>query len=153
MNPEDLVGLSDITSEKGKEIVQKQREAIKSRAQRLKVRMIAEECFLLAKFIFSKIPQKCPNIGKTIEDFVSANCVGVDQWRRTGVLTFDGNVKVGKKVTYQRIQQHFKRCTNAIFLMAPLFSFAFHEIKGRNRHPGIKDWQRLQQGGHEKDSI
>ncbi|XP_065884820.1 uncharacterized protein [Dysidea avara] len=145
VSPEQLVGLNSITSEKGKLIVQKQRAAIKSRAQRLKVRMIAEEKFLTHKVSkrISKIQQEFPAIGKMIEDFVSAGSVGADQWRRTGVLTFDGNVKVGKKVTYQKIQQHLKKVYNtiAIFHMALLSSFAFHEIKGGNRHPDIRVWQ------------
>jgi len=42
---EELVGLNDVTSEKGKLIVQKLSATIKSRAQRLKMRMIAEERF------------------------------------------------------------------------------------------------------------
>ena len=32
--------------------------------------------------------------------------IGADAWRRTGVLTFDGNTRVQKKVTYERIRQH-----------------------------------------------
>ena len=28
--------------------------------------------------------------------------VGADAWRRTGVLTFDGNLRVSNKVTYER---------------------------------------------------
>ena len=46
VSPEELFGLNDVTSEKGKLKVQKQRTAIKSRVQRLKMRMIAEERFL-----------------------------------------------------------------------------------------------------------
>ena len=34
--------------------------------------------------------------------------VGADKWRRTGLLTFDGNVKVEQKVTYERIRQHLQ---------------------------------------------
>lgn len=36
------------------------------------------------------------------------NNIGADAWRRTGVLTFDGNVKIGKKVTYMRIKKHLE---------------------------------------------
>ena len=32
--------------------------------------------------------------------------IGADAWRRTGVLTFDGNTNVKAKVTYERICQH-----------------------------------------------
>ena len=34
--------------------------------------------------------------------------MGADAWRRTGVLTFDGNTHVGKKVTIKRIQEHLQ---------------------------------------------
>lgn len=39
------------------------------------------------------IVEKHPDIGETIERFVRNNNVGAEAWRRTGVLTFDGNVK------------------------------------------------------------
>ncbi len=32
--------------------------------------------------------------------------VEADQWRRTGVLTFSGNLKRGQKVTYKRIEKY-----------------------------------------------
>ena len=41
--------------------------------------------------------------------------VGVNEWRRTGVRTFDGNKKVGKKCTYRRIQQHLEEVYNHHF--------------------------------------
>ena len=50
-----------------------------------------------------------PDIGKEIEDFVSARSVGADAWRRTGVLTFDGNKQVKQKVTYSRIKEHLEQ--------------------------------------------
>ena len=34
--------------------------------------------------------------------------VGADAWRRTGILTFDGNIKVKKKATYTRIKEHLE---------------------------------------------
>ena len=42
---------------------------------------------------------KFPTIGKDIEDFVEEHRVGADQWRRTGVFTFDGNQKKGPNVS------------------------------------------------------
>lgn len=33
---------------------------------------------------------------------------GADAWRRTGVVTFDGNRKRGPKASYRRIQEHLK---------------------------------------------
>ena len=49
-----------------------------------------------------------PDIGTTIEEFVKQNNVGADQWHRTGVLTFDGNIRNAKRVTYERIRQHLE---------------------------------------------
>lgn len=110
INPEDLVDLHDITNDKAKSIIQKHRTAIKLHARRMKAKVIAEERFLSRKVSkrISNVKKECPNIGKTIEDFVSAGSVGADQWRRTGVLTFDGNSKVAKKVTYKRIKEHLE---------------------------------------------
>ena len=54
----------------------------------------------------SKILAECSDIGKVIEDFVSASNVGANAWRRTGVLTFDGNTRLPQKVTYERIRKH-----------------------------------------------
>ena len=34
--------------------------------------------------------------------------MGADSWRRTGLLTFDDNVKIQKKFTYKRIQDHLE---------------------------------------------
>jgi hypothetical protein len=51
------------------------------------------------------IVAKYPDIGKTIESFVQDNNVGAEAWRRTGVLTFDGNVKKKQKVTYENMRK------------------------------------------------
>ena len=49
--------------------------------------------------------QNFPNIGERI---VQEHKVGADAWRRTGVLTFDGNIKLKDKVTYEKMRQYFK---------------------------------------------
>ena len=49
------------------------------------------------------------------EKFVEECNVGADAWRRTGLLTFDSNVKVGKKCTYKRIQEHLQSVYNRKF--------------------------------------
>jgi len=54
------------------------------------------------------ITTKYPDIGTTIENFVQECNVGADSWRRTGLLTFDGNVKVKKKATYNRVRVHLE---------------------------------------------
>lgn len=47
-----------------------------------------------------------------MEEFVESKRVGADAWRRTGLLTFDGNRKSGKKVTYSRINEHLEQKYN-----------------------------------------
>ena len=54
----------------------------------------------------SKVLQDCPDIGNCIESFVQNHGVGADAWRRTGILTFDGNANLKDKITYKKIQQH-----------------------------------------------
>ena len=63
----------------------------------------------------SKIEKECPNIGAVVEEFVQKTNVGADAWRRTGVLTFDGNVKLPQKVTYNRIKKHLEEVYNRHF--------------------------------------
>jgi hypothetical protein len=51
---------------------------------------------------------ECPDIGNTIEELVRKRGAGADLWRRTGVLTFDGNRCLGEKVTFGCIQAHLQ---------------------------------------------
>lgn len=106
-NPEDYVGITSLASENVKKIVARKRKALKRKVQRLKNKRIAESNFLSHKRSkqITSVVEKFPDIGETIESFVSDANVGADAWRRTGVLTFDGNLKVKQKVTYGR-QQH-----------------------------------------------
>ena len=54
------------------------------------------------------IVKQFPDIGTTIEDCEANNVGAENQWRRTGILTFDGNVRHAKKVTYERFRQHLQ---------------------------------------------
>ena len=63
----------------------------------------------------SKILEECPDIGKTIEKVVSERNVGADAWHRTGVLTFDGNIQLSEKVTYERIRAYLCEVYNSHF--------------------------------------
>lgn len=91
--------------------MRKKRAAIKRRAVRLRAKTVAERRFLSHKLSSrtSKILNDCPNIGETIESFVQDHSVGADAWRRTGVLTFDGNANLKVKFTYKKIQQHLEQ--------------------------------------------
>ena len=104
-NPEEYSAIKDPLSIMGKEMITKKRAQIRRRARRKQEKAVADQHFLqrtVSKRV-SSIVQKYPDIGETIEMFVQDHQVGADAWRRTGVLTFDGNSKVKKKVTYERI--------------------------------------------------
>ena len=85
-----------------------------AREQRLKKRLVAKK--IIAKRLLqrklpkkvSKTLQKYPDLGKDIKDFARANRIGAASWRRTGLLTFDGNTKKGPKLTYMRIKKHLE---------------------------------------------
>ena len=76
----------------------------------MKAKVIERRKFLSRKTSrrVKSIVDKFPDIGETIALFVSESNIGADAWRRTGVLTFDGNLKITQKVTYGRIQQHLQ---------------------------------------------
>jgi hypothetical protein len=99
-------GIDDVLSVNGKAMIKKRREAIKG--VRDAKRRIMEERFLKRRKSkkVSRILNQCPDIGKEIEQFVQDSGAGADAWRRTGVLTFDGNRKLKKKPTFKHIQQH-----------------------------------------------
>ena len=93
-----------------KDVIQKKRTAIRHQAQRLKAKHIQEQHFLhhrRSKKV-KDIIKEYPDIGHKIEEYVESCNVGADAWRRTGVLTFDGNSNVNKKVTYERIRKHLE---------------------------------------------
>jgi hypothetical protein len=109
---------SDIDSESlispydssGLALIKKRRAAIRRKATRNARRRIAEERLLKRRKSkkVSRILRDCPDIGKTIEDFVQKCGAGADAWRRTGVITFDGNKKIEKKATFKRVKEHLE---------------------------------------------
>ena len=108
-NPDDYLTLS-LHSSQAKTLIQKKIKAIRRKSQRDKAKAIAEKNFLNRKKSkkVKSIAIQFPDIGKTIENFVEQRSVGADAWRRTGVLTFDGNRPIKEKVTYFRIKQHLE---------------------------------------------
>lgn len=108
-DPEDWLDFK-LNSEKGKDILLKQRAIIKRMAKRHQAKIIAERCLLKRKVSkrVSSILKKFPNIGKDIEEFVSNKRCGADAWRRTGVTTFDGNRKRGPKASFRSIQRYLE---------------------------------------------
>ena len=109
-DPNELCQVKDPLDAKGKAVILKKRAAIQRKAKREVAKRIAERRFLQRRRSkrIGRIEKECPDIEKTIEEFVRKRGVGADSWRRTGVLTFDGNRRVGKKVTFRRIQEHLE---------------------------------------------
>ena len=116
-DPDSYCGMKNILSESGKRLIQKKHKTIHRRAQRLMSKTIAKRRFLSRRVSprISRIEKECPNIGAVVEEFVQKGNVGADAWRRTGVLTFDGNVKLPQKVTYNRIKKHLEEVYNRHF--------------------------------------
>ena len=83
------------------DVIKKKVQSIRRKTKRRIAKGIAERKFLHRSY--SKrancIVDKYPDIGDSIEQFVQSCNVGADAWRRTGILTFDGNVKVQKNAT------------------------------------------------------
>ena len=109
-DPENYIGIKDPTSSSAVTIIAKQRAINKRQMRRLQAKLIAEENFLSRKVSkkVSRILMECPDIGTVIEKYVEDHSVGADAWRRTGVLTFDGNSNLQQKVTFKRIQDHLQ---------------------------------------------
>ena len=107
-NAEDYVDLHSLASERAKRLVAKRRAINARRMHRYKAKKLAERNFLARRKSkqVQSIVTRFPDIGEVIEMYVSECNIGADAWRRTGILTFDGNIKIREKVTYGRIQQH-----------------------------------------------
>ncbi len=113
-------------------LIAKKVAAIKRQVRRKRAKYISDQHFLGRKKSkrLNTIISKFPNIGQEIERYVESCCVGADAWRRTGVRTFDGNKKVGKKCTYKRIQQHLEEVYNHHFSYGTVVQLCV----ARNRH-------------------
>ena len=85
------------------------------------------------------ILKKYPDIGEKIEEFVRDQNVGADKWRKTGVLTFDGNMKGKQKVTYERICRVH---TIANLHTVQLSSCVLHTIGNTSHRHATKELQR-----------
>ena len=90
--------------------IKKKVESLKRSARRRKAKRIAGRKFLTQSYSkrANSILEKYPDIGQSIEEYVQSCNVGADMWRRTGVLTFDGNTRVKKKATYKRIKDYLE---------------------------------------------
>ncbi len=111
-NPDDYFHSDRVSAVLRKKVI-----AVRRKCQRDRAKAVAERNLLQRKRTkkVSGILADYPDIGKRIEEFVSERSVGADAWRRTGVLTFDGNKAVKQKVTYARIKEHLETIYNRKF--------------------------------------
>lgn len=132
----------ELANETKQLIIKRKRLSIKRRARRLKTRLLAEQRFLQRRLTkkTSKILTECPNIGHVVEEFVKDHNVGADAWRRTGVLTFDGNAKLPSKVTYKKIQCHLEKIFGRKFAYGTVVELC---IPRNRRHKSAKRYQGL----------
>jgi hypothetical protein len=109
-DPENWVDVGEGLTEKMKSLVTNERKKQKKRDRRRFLKLMAEKSLLKRKVPkrASRLLKQFPNLGKDIDDFVHENQIGADAWRRTGVATFDGNVKSGPRVTYRKIKEHLE---------------------------------------------
>ena len=107
---EDYLQLSSTNTKEARALIVRQRKSIQRKARHLRAKMMAERNFLSRKQsrTVRGILKDCPDIGQVIEAYVQDRNVGADAWRRTGVLTFDGNTKVKRKVTFNRIRENLQ---------------------------------------------
>ena len=63
--------------------------------------------------------------------------MGADRWRRTGVLTFDGNEKMQKKVTFEKIREHLCDTYNETFSYGTVVQLC---IARNKRHRAAKNY-------------
>ena len=75
--------------------------------------------------------QECPGIGEAIEEYVVQCGAGADAWRRTGVVTFDGNRKVRKKATFKRIKAFLEKKYNRNFAYGSVVQMCIARNKRR----------------------
>ncbi|KAL9976979.1 hypothetical protein ACROYT_G014330 [Oculina patagonica] len=87
----------DPLDEAGLQFIKKKRAAIRRKPTRELNKCVAEKRYFRRRRS-KRVGRIHPDIGQTIEDCIQKRGVGADMWRRTGVLTFDGNKYEGKKV-------------------------------------------------------
>ena len=97
--------------DRARAVLKKKIQAIRLKCCRDRVKHVAQQLFLQRKVSkkVRRIIADFPDIGKEIERYVEERSVGADAWRRTGVLTFDGNNTIKEKVTYSRIKEHLQK--------------------------------------------
>ena len=139
----ELSTIKDPLDDKGKEVLRRKRTLNERLPGRLKKGLQRDVSFKddEAKKV-KGLEDECPEIGTTIEEFVRKRGVGADAWRRTGVLTLDGNRKLGKKVTFRTIQAHLKAKYHRKISYGTVVQLCIHRNKRRKsaaRYKGLAE--------------
>ena len=94
--------------EDGRVMIENKRASLRRKTVRGSRRQIMERRFLKRQSSkkVGRVVQECPEISPANV----AQCgAGADIWRRTGVVTFNGNRKVQKKATFKRIKEFLEK--------------------------------------------
>lgn len=122
-------------------LIKKKRKSLARRIRRAKAKEVARANFL-SKKVSKKVKtviDKFPDIGKTIETFVQDCNVGADAWR-TSILTFDGNRRVKKKATFERIRRHLEETYHHKFSHGTVVQLC---VARNNRHRSAKNYKGI----------
>ena len=135
-------GVSNVFDNNGRLLIEKKRASLKRKATREAKRKIMEKRFLKRRRSkrVGKIIQECPGIGEAIEEYVAQCRACADAWRRTGVVTFDGNRKVRKKATFKRIKAFLEKKYNRNFAYGSVVQMCIARNKRRRsagRYKGL----------------
>ena len=125
---------------------------IKRHANYIKRKYARHTSYRKKRTYTSKIMADCKGIGKVIEEYVQSRNVGADAWRRTGVLTFDGNRKLKKKQRIHGYNPILKTCLSAKLDLEQLFNCVWQEISVDCLLSVTKGLQKLHQGVQGKGS-
>ncbi|KAL9976977.1 hypothetical protein ACROYT_G014328 [Oculina patagonica] len=100
----------DPLDEAGLQFIKKKRAAIRRKPTRELNKRVAEKRYFRRRRS-KRVGRIHPDIGQTIEDCIQKCGVGADMWRRTGVLTFDGNNSTfNPQQNYSSPLQTTRRC-------------------------------------------
>lgn len=119
-DPEQWLSVKQLKSPEGLEMIKKQRQILRCRTKRRIAKELARNCLLKRKLPkrVSAILKEFPSIGTDIETYVKSKRCGADAWRRTGVITFDGNRRRGPTASSgeaQHQQNKLWNCSAAMY--------------------------------------
>ena len=143
-----------IDHDRAKATLKKKIQAIHRKARRDQAKFVAQKRFLQRRVSkrVTGILAAYPDIGKCIEDFVEERSVGADAWRRTGVLTSDGNSSVKEKVTYSRIKVYLEEVYKRKFSYGTIVQLCVARNRRRDEplQKDTREWQRSCHDVHAK---